>query len=116
MKIRQHTDSGVVYKKVKLIERFTITTSYNTVADSFKWADISINGNTTLFKKLSVNYSGTIDPYKMNAEGDNMNELVWENGQVGRFVNNSLTFSTTLTQGGGKDKVRGKKTGKRLCQ
>lgn len=107
MKVRQHTDSGVVYKKIKLIERFTITTSYNTVADSFKWADISVNGNTTLFKKLAVNYSGTIDPYKMNAEGDNMSELVWQNGEVGRFVNNTLTLSTTLTQGGGQGQSRG---------
>jgi len=101
MKIRQHTDSGVVYKKVTLIERFTISTSYNTVADSFKWADIAINANTTLFKKLAVNYSGTIDPYEMNAYGENINQLVWQNNEIGRFVNNSLTLSTTLTQGSG---------------
>ena len=110
MKVRKHSDSGITYKKIKLIERFTITTSYNTVADSFKWADISINGNTTLFKKLGVNYSGTIDPYKMNAEGDNMNELVWENGEVGRFISNSLTFSTTLTQGSGQGQSQGQKS------
>lgn len=107
MKLRRHTDSGVVYKKVTLIERFTISTSYNTVADSFKWADISINGNTTLFKKLAVNYSGVIDPYKMNTYGENINQLVWDNSGVGRFVSNSLTLSTTLTQGSGAGKQQG---------
>jgi LptD protein len=107
MKIRQHTDSGVVYKKIVLIERFTISTSYNSVADSFRWADISITGNTTLFKKLAVNYSGTIDPYKMNAYGENLSQLVWDNNEVGRFVSNSLTLSTTLTQGSGKQQGQG---------
>lgn len=107
MKVREHTDSGVTYKKIKLIERFTIATSYNTVADSFKWTNISLNGNTTLFKKLALNYSGTVDPYKINGYGENMNQLVWENGQVGRFINNSLTFSTTLTQGGAQTQSQG---------
>lgn len=105
MKIRQHTDSGVVYKKVKLIDRFTISTSYNTVADSFKWGGIAVYANTTLFKKLGVNYSGTIDPYEMNAYGENISRLVWDNGQVGRFVNNTLTLSTTLTPGGVKQQA-----------
>jgi hypothetical protein len=107
MKIRHHTDSGIVYKKLTLIERFTISTSYNTVADSFRWSPISINGNTTLFKKLAVNYSGTLDPYKMNAYGDNISQLVWQNNEVGRLINNSLTLSTTLTQGGSKQQGQG---------
>lgn len=113
MKIRHHTDSGTVYKKITLIERFTISTSYNTVADSFKWADIAISGTTTLFKKLGVNYNGTIDPYRMNAYGENMNELVWANNEVGRFINNTLTLSTTLTQGssGGKQPGQQNQTG-----
>ncbi len=102
MKVRQHTDSGTIYKKIKLIERFTISTSYNTVADSFKWANISINGNTTLFKKLAVNYSGVIDPYRMNSYGENLSQLVWQNNEVGRFVSNSFTLSTTLTPGSSK--------------
>src|SRR6202012_754553 len=104
---RHHTDSGIVYKKVTLIERFTISTSYNTVADSFKWSDISISANTTLFKKLAVNYSSVIDPYRMNAYGENINQMVWQDNEVGRFINNSLTFSTTLTQGSGGSQPQG---------
>ncbi len=97
MKLRENTDSGIVYKKIKLIERFTISTSYNTVADSFRQAYISLTGSTTLFKKLAVNYSGSVDPYKMNSEGYDVNQLLWQGGKVGRFVNNSITLSTTLT-------------------
>jgi hypothetical protein len=82
--------------------------SYNTVADSFKWSDINVNGNTTLFKKLAVNYSGTVDPYRMNEYGTNLNQLVWENGQLGRFTSNSLTLSSTLTPGGSNQSGQGK--------
>ena len=105
MKVRQHTDSGTVYKKIKIIERFTISSSYNAIADSFKQAAISINGNTTLFKKLAVNYSGNIDPYRMDEYGNNTKYLVWQQGNdgfLGRFTSNSLTLSTTLTPGGAK--------------
>ncbi|HTA26249.1 MAG TPA: putative LPS assembly protein LptD, partial [Bacteroidia bacterium] len=102
MKLKQHTDSGTVYKKVKLIERFTISSSYNIAADSFQQASISLNGNTTLFKKLAVNYSGILDPYKMDYLGNNINQLMWASGKVGRFTSNSLTLSTTLTPGGSK--------------
>ncbi len=107
MKLKQHTDSGTVYKKVKLIERFTISSSYNMAADSFKQANILLNGNTTLFKKLAVNYSGVIDPYQMNVEGDNTKYLEWASGKVGRFTSNSLTLSTTLTPGGAKQNQQG---------
>lgn len=120
MKIRQKTDSGMTYKKIKLIERFTISTSYNMVADSFKQAYISVSGNTTLFKILAVNYSGTIDPYKMQENGDNINHLMWQENKLGRFVDNSLTLSTSLApgtfaqsstqkQGGNKDNSSGLK-------
>ena len=109
MKVRQHTDSGVVYKKIKLIERFTISSSYNTVADSFKLAYLSVTGSTTLFKKLAVNYSGTIDPYKMYADGNDINQLMFQNSKVGRFVSNSLTLSTTLVPGSKKQTTTGKK-------
>ncbi|HTB31915.1 MAG TPA: putative LPS assembly protein LptD [Bacteroidia bacterium] len=102
MKIRHHTDSGVVYKKVKLIERFTISTSYNVAADSDKLSYFSLTGNTTLFKKLAVNYSGSFNPYKMDADGANSNQLLFGNGKWGRFTNNTITLSTTLTQGAAK--------------
>jgi hypothetical protein len=116
MKVRQHTDSGIVYKKIKLIERFTISSSFNTVADSFKQASISLTGNTTLFKKVAVNYSGVIDPYYMNYEGNNINQLMWNDGKIGRFTSNSLTLSTTLTQGGAKQNQQGQSQGQQNAQ
>jgi lipopolysaccharide assembly outer membrane protein LptD (OstA) len=107
MKIKQHTDSGVVYKKIKIIERFTISGSYNTVADSQKLSQISLTGNTTLFKKLAVNYSGDLDPYEMYDNGENANQLMLQDHKIGRLINNSLTLSTTLTPSTSKTQTQG---------
>lgn len=109
MKVKQHTDSGVVYKKITLLERVTIGTSYNLAADSFKWADISITANTTLFKKLGVNYSSTLDPYISNGEGYDENELTWDNGKgLGRITSSDIAFTTTLTGGNKSQQNQGK--------
>jgi hypothetical protein len=98
MKYKKHTDSGAIYNKLTLIERFTVSTSYNLAADSFQWAYISLTGNTTLFKKLGVNYSATIDPYPYNLEGGDVNDLLWKSGEgIGRIVSSDLSFTTTLT-------------------
>jgi lipopolysaccharide assembly outer membrane protein LptD (OstA) len=108
MKIRTHTDSGVVYKKLVLLERLNIGTSYNMAADSFQWADITISGNTTLFKKLGINFSGNIDPYKTNALGSDINKLVWRDNQIGRLTSADVSFSTTLTGSKKQDATKGK--------
>lgn len=95
MKVRVHTDSGSTYKKIVLLERVNIGTAYNIAADSFAWSDIVISGNTTLFKKVSVNFSGTIDPYHAD-DGIDTKELEWTKGYVGRLTSADVSFSTTL--------------------
>jgi lipopolysaccharide assembly outer membrane protein LptD (OstA) len=97
MKYRTNTDSGVVYKKIVLLERFNIGGSYNMAADSFKMSNITIAGNTTLFKKLGINFTAGIDPYYTNSLGTDINKLVWNDGQIGRLTSADLSFSTTLT-------------------
>ncbi|HWY98340.1 MAG TPA: putative LPS assembly protein LptD, partial [Bacteroidia bacterium] len=96
MKIRIQTDSGTTYKKIKLLERLSISTGYNSVADSFRWAKYSVAGNTTLFKKLAVNFSGVLDPYKVNSLGNDINQWNYSNW-LGRLTSGDLSFSTTIT-------------------
>ena len=98
MKVRVNTDSGTIYKKVKLLERFSVGASYNMLADSFKWSPITVAGNTTLFKKLAVNFSGAFDPYTRNTLGADQDAYNFKYGtNWGRFASGELSFSTTLT-------------------
>lgn len=101
MKIRMNTDSGIVYKKIKLLERFSIGSAYNMLAPTMNWAPISLAGNTTLFKKLAFNFSGNLDPYKEDSYGNDINAwdfYPWDASfSLGRLTSGELSLSTTLT-------------------
>jgi hypothetical protein len=65
MKLKSKVDSIDQDRKVKLLDNFGLSTSYNVIADSFQLAPISIRANTSLFEnKVSVNFTGTLDPYQ----------------------------------------------------
>ncbi len=97
MKVKVHTDSGVSYKKIVLLQRASIGVSYNMAADSFKWSGIAIAANTMLFKKIGVNFSANIDPYSTRSNGADTNELEWNHGQIGRLTSMDFSFSTSLS-------------------
>jgi len=71
MKVRTPNDTtGKDTKKVKLLESLNFTTSYNIFADSMRWAPVSFNGRTTLWKNnLQLTFGGVLDPYALGPSG-----------------------------------------------
>ena len=67
LKVRNDKDTSQnaeTTKKVPIFESFSLGTSYNIIADSFKLAPVSISARTRLFKnKISINASASVDPY-----------------------------------------------------
>jgi hypothetical protein len=98
MKVRQKQDTGVALKKIKLIDGFGINGSYNMMADSMKLSPLQLYVRSTLFDKISITASGTLDPYKVNEHGDRTKEYVWKGGKFtpGRLTNGSLSISTSF--------------------
>jgi lipopolysaccharide export system protein LptA len=98
MKVRQKQDTGVALKKIKLIDGFGINGSYNLMADSFNLSPLQLYVRSTLFDKISITASGTLDPYKVNKFGDRTKEYVWKGGKFtpGRLTNGSLSISTSF--------------------
>lgn len=68
MKVRSDKDS-TGYKKIKLLESFSISSSYNFLADSMKLSPFTISARTTLFNSLGINFNATLDPYAIDSEG-----------------------------------------------
>ncbi len=62
-KIKQKTDTGVVYNKIALLQNISLNTSYNFAADSFKMSSVGITARTVLLKVFDINASSTFDPY-----------------------------------------------------
>lgn len=96
MKIRDKKDStGVGFKKVKLFENLSFSSSYNFAADSFKLSNINTSVRTSFFNKsVTIALSGTIDPYvydllseTKNSRGDRIvtqrkiDRYAWNSGQ-----------------------------------
>jgi len=77
MKVRSSKDTVNNFKKIKILENLSFRSSYNLLADSMKLSPISFSGNTKLFDKISINFSGSLDPYALNRAGT---------GKIDRFL------------------------------
>lgn len=92
MKVRSKTDS-TGYEKVKIFEYLDISSSYNMAADEFKLSPIRVAGMTRLFnQKLNLQFSATLDPYKMVFEdGSDFGTRIDKLGAP-RLTNYSVNF------------------------
>jgi len=109
MKLKPKEDTSNIDRKVPLIQAFNISTSYNMAAEHFKWALINLNGRTMLFKKLDVNASAALDPYRIDTSGKRIERWEWTaNQRIGRLTNVGLNLGTSL-QSKERDKKESKK-------
>ncbi|HVM87020.1 MAG TPA: putative LPS assembly protein LptD [Puia sp.] len=85
MKVRSKKDtSESAIKKIKLIDGFGFNGSYNYLADSNRLSPISLYLRSTLFQKINITASATLDPYVKDSLGNNRkNFYAWQ--QKGKF-------------------------------
>jgi hypothetical protein len=101
MKVKSEDDT--VARKVSLLNQFSISSSYNLLADSFKLAPFSLSANTNVLNgKLSINASAVYDPYRI-LDGRKVSQYVWEHGLKGRITNANMALSTNFNPQGQKN-------------
>lgn len=118
MKVKSDQDS-TGYKKVSLIENFTIGQSYNFAADSMNWSNINTSIMLRLVKNFNLSLSATWDPYtyRLNSSGSpvRVNVPRWKAGKGwARLSSTGTSFSYTFNndtfrrkKGNGTDKGKG---------
>jgi LPS-assembly protein len=101
MKVRSKSDtseSGT--KKIKLIDGFGISSSYNYLADSFKLAPFNLYIRSTLFGNINITGGATLDPYITDSMGFRKNILAWDQPgkkfSLGRLTTGNLAISTSF--------------------
>ncbi len=114
MKVRDKKDTTAgATRKIKLIDNFALNSAYNLIADSFKLSPISIIISTTLFEKMNITGSTTLDPYQVDPKtGQRVDKYMWQGGDkfsIGRITQGSLSFGTSFQS---KKKEEDKKDGK----
>lgn len=104
-KVRDKKDtSAKADKKISLLDGFGLAGSYNFLADSFQFSTISLQARTNLFEKVNISGQATFDPYKTNAQGRRINELVWKDKiSMGNLVSAGIQLQTSF-KGGDKSK------------
>lgn len=97
----------IKYKKVKLIDNFSLSSSYNLIADSLNMAPIGIRARTTV-AGVSINMGSVVDPYIVNDEYQRINQWAWNNrsgiGKIGRLTSANLSFGMNFNSKSKKDK------------
>ncbi len=100
-------------KKIQLIKQLNFSTSYNLIADQFKWSPVRVSTGVDLFnKKMAVNLGATLDPYGLNEDKIRVNKFHFDtDGGLFRItsanLNTGYSFSSDIFK---KDKNKKKKT------
>ena len=98
MKIKAKTDTGLVYKKVKLLENFTIRTSYDVLKEEFKMSNITTSGRTTLFKIFTITGAMNFSPYSRDTAGNIINSFLYkETKKIARLTNGNVNLGFALS-------------------
>lgn len=107
MKVKSIKDTSG-YRKVKILDGFGISSSYNLVADSFKLSPFMLNARTNLWDKVNISASGTFDPYQVNQFGRRIDAYAWngENFSLGRLTNANIAMSTSFQSQDPKSKEK----------
>ena len=108
MKIKNKKDTGEnAIRKITLIDGFSINSSYNLLADSFKLQPFSVQARTNLFEKVSISAGGTISPYLTDGNGDFIDKLVWTKRpySLGTLTNANISLQTSFKGGDKNEKL-----------
>lgn len=96
-KVAAGKDSTQQEKKIKLIESLGISANYNFAADSLNLSNIGFNGSLKPISKLSVNFSGSFDPYAVDFKGRKINTFQFEvDKKLARLTTATLSLNSSF--------------------
>lgn len=119
-KVKSENDS-TGFKKISLIENFTLSQSCNLAADSMKWSNLNTSIMLRLVKGFNLNLSATWDVYKYALNENGMpvriNKLrLFNGGGWGRLSSTGTSFSYTFNNDTFKRKKNNKQDDKQTKQ
>ncbi len=107
IKVRSKKDTITGERKIALIDRFTIGSSYDLAKDSVNFSDLTMSGSTRLFGNFDITYGSSWTPYAVDSAGVSINKFLWETDKKLLHLKNtswSLSFNYNLSSAdfGGK--------------
>ncbi|MDR2010007.1 MAG: LPS-assembly protein LptD [Bacteroidales bacterium] len=113
MKLRNKNDTATTDQKVKILESFNITTSYNIFADSLNWAPLNVTGRTKI-SFINLDFGAIFNPYAyvINENGNHItvNEFLYKidtaRWRVARLTSANISVSLSLNKNASPSKVQ----------
>jgi len=99
MKVKNTADTADTKgKKIKLIDGFGFSSSYNFLADSFQLGYFNIYARSTLFEKVNITANASMDPYQVDKKGYRVNQLIFDPAKMkfGRITSGNIALSTSF--------------------
>ena len=96
-KVRSTADSTKSSVNIPILQSLTFSGAYNFAAESFKLSTIGFSGRTALFKqKMGINFYGTLDPYRLDGNGNRLDKFTINNGTLARLTSFGLNTDFSL--------------------
>lgn len=102
LKVKSDKDTVTGYKKIRILDQFSIQGNYDFMKDSMNLSDLSLNLRVSPAKWLNVVSSGVFSFYGWDSLGKTSSIHAWKMDQgLGRFLSTSInsTFSITSSKG-----------------
>ena len=86
-------------KKIQLIKNLNLSTSYNFIAEQFKWSPVRVSTGIDLFKKkMAVNIGATMDMYALDENNTRINEFnISKGGGLFRITSANLNTGYNIS-------------------
>ncbi|MGC6532856.1 MAG: putative LPS assembly protein LptD [Flavobacteriales bacterium] len=98
MKVQDDSGDKPTTKKVKLIDRFVVSTSYNLLADSLNLSNVTLSGNTTVLQRLNLSYSSSWSAYDRDENGATIDTFLAESqGKLLRMRSSNVGFNVQFS-------------------
>jgi lipopolysaccharide assembly outer membrane protein LptD (OstA) len=101
MKLKPKNDSTGTpgeSEKIRLIDGYGFSTSYNFFADSMALTPIQLYFRSNLFNKINLSANATLSPYQTDNTGREIGKYAWSGGKFkpGRITTGSVSLSTSF--------------------
>jgi len=112
LKIKSDKDTVTGYRKIRIIDQFSINGNYDFLKDSMPLSNLLFNLRMSPFSALNFVSSAEFSPYAWDSTGKIHKEFAYGNGQgLGRFLGVSLNTTFTLSTKKSKDIIAEKQDG-----
>ena len=107
IKFKSAQDTVTGFKKIRLIDQFSVTGNYDFTKDTMKLSNLSLNLRISPANWINFVSNANWSPYGWNANGQTIKDYAWQTGQqLGRLTSTNLTTTMVLAPKKDRKKIQ----------